>query len=168
MKKIFVLALALTVNVCAFAYEPLWQSLNKTFTVKGGVGIEQFVYALGIFEPEYTEAENFDKKNGYFSSYEEGDGHFSFDACYWNRSDGKKLFIVSYHCASYETDTDYESVVSPWGFCNMMDIQDDHGYIYDTGCIAYLYDAAKKQLVPMKSLPFNGLNLEERKHYSLK
>lgn len=167
MKKSFVLTLALLVNVWAYAYEPLWQTLNKNFDVKGGVGIEQFVKSLGIIDANELEPENFDKKNGYFEFSEEGDGMFSVAACYWNRTDGKKLFVVRYLCNETYTKEQFDDIVSDWGFCSVSPMEDDFNRIHDTGCMAYLYDEARRQLVPMKTPPFKGLNLNCRTHYRL-
>lgn len=167
MKKIFVLAFALFVNVLVFAYTPEWQTLNKKFDVKGGAGIEQLVMSLGIFSKDYLEPDNFDKKNGFFEFFEEGDGHCKYNACYWNRSDGKKLFIISYDCIECETLKSFEDVTSPWGYCEMQDTNEEYAYIYDTGCMAYIYNEATKQLVPMKTPPFKGLDMSKRNHYFL-
>lgn len=168
MKKIFALATTMMVATYVHAFEPEWQKLQQTFNVKGGVGIEQFVKSLGNILPQYLEPENFDKKNGYFSFFEEGDGHYGIDGCYWNRSDGKKLFILSYTQTETYASEAPDDVVSQWGFCNSYPDNDDHYTIYDSGCMTYLYNDATKQLVPMAAPPFNGLDLNCRKHYYLK
>ena len=166
MRKIFVLAMALLINLCAFASEPIWQQLGKNFKVKGGVGIQQFVKSLDILSDDFLEPEMFDVKNGYFAFYEEGDGRMKYNASYWNRKDGTKLFIVSYDNCGYMPQATIKKISSRWGFYNVVSMEDDPDmkYFYDTGFRVYQYDETTKQLIPLDNPPFNGWVQKQTNH----
>lgn len=168
MKKLLLISAALLINAVCFAYEPMWVKFNKPFKVKGGVGIEQFAKALDLLAEDDWGESVLDKKNGYFSFFDEGDGSIRFRAAYWNRKDGKRLFIVSYQ--NVETAVEYvEPIVSPWGFCKMWDDADPNGCgtIQDTGFMAYLYNPSKQQLEPMATPPVRDWGQNKLRHYFL-
>lgn len=137
-------------------YKSTYDTLNKKFKVSGGVGIAQFVKATGIVdEPEAFEC---DKRNGYFGMYEEGSGHFICNAAYWNRKDGKKLFIVAYDTSDFLMPGDDTRIYgNSWSYSSVVSEPETKTKIrYEMGFKAYLYDPATKELVPMKQVPFNN------------
>lgn len=157
MKRLLIMAVVLVLNVCAFAEGPIWMRLGKTFNVKGGAGIEQFVEA--VFETKKADwyaDPIFDKANGYFEYMEEGSGMSHYWLSYWNRKDGKKLVIASYLNTDFGKKIKAQSSV--WGYRYTEPLEDTpgEGIIKDGGFMAYLYDATKKQLVPLSAPPFNG------------
>ena len=157
MKKVLLLALLVVLQLGAFGQGRMWNTFGKTVNVKGGVGIEQFVTAILETKPnEWHHKPVYDKKNGYFSYFEEGAGSITYNVSYWNRKDGKKLVILSYR------ENDFGKKVKPqsstWGYFSSLQYGEAETDILnmETGFRAYLYDAAKKQLVPMATPPFNG------------
>lgn len=98
-------------------HSPLYAELayqkmkNQKIKVQGSPNIKSFCYALLPVANEYyqtqgnleEEEENFDMKNGFFESFEEGDGMCKMSCCYWKRTDGKKLVAFFYD----EHNTDY-------------------------------------------------------------
>lgn len=138
--------------------------LNNEFKVRGGAGILQFVNAVFEQTYDYQWAEEdviIDKKNGYFEYGGEGDGIYSYKAAYWNRSDGKKLFIISYFSNSYISDVNRfggknQQVKNEW--CNVkFQLHENGAYLTYIGSMAYLYDANSQKLVPLKTPPYNGI-----------
>lgn len=172
MKKMLVVAAAFIVQLCALADNPLWMKYDKPLTVKGGAGIEQFVEAIFGYKPNdwSTDAE-YDKRNGYFYYFEEGAGHVNYYVSYWNRKDGKKLVIMSYDEGDFGKRIKMQS--SMWGCMSSFSYGDsdevttDEAINVDTGFRAFLYDEAKKQLVPLAAPPFNGFDNPVKKHYLL-
>ena len=150
---------------CGEGYEDsstLWHTFNQSYHVNGGVGICQFVDAMGLSDPEYPfEDPCYDARNGYFNFGEEGDGHIHYQAAIWNRTDGRKLFIISWsHGGSVN---DYESGEfrdhdGP-NFCYRLfqDGPDRSWYFLDSGYQAYLYDTQKKMLIPLETSPFRNM-----------
>lgn len=172
MKRTIIIALTILLNLSVSAEKtPMWRTLGKTVQVKGGVGIEQFVEAIfGIKRDDWDYDPEFDKRNGYFHYFQEGDGHTSYYVSYWNRKDGKKLVLVSYDTTEFGKRI--EKRTSPWGCMSTFKVDaesvgSDEGIITDTGFRAYLYDDVKKQLVPLPSPPFNGFDNPVQKHYLL-
>ena len=115
MKKVLLLALLVVLQLGAFGQGRMWNTFGKTVNVKGGVGIEQFVTAILETKPnEWHHEPVYDKKNGYFSYFEEGAGSITYNVSYWNRKDGKKLVILSYR------ENDFGKKVKPqsstWGY----------------------------------------------------
>ncbi len=157
MKKTLLLALLLVSQLGAFAQSENWNNNGKPLKVNGGVGIEQFVTAIfGIKPNEWDHDPVYDKKNGYFSDFEEGAGSITYNVCYWNRKDGKKLVIMSYR--ENDFGKKIEPMASTWGYMSSFQFGENETDIInmETGFRAYLYDEAKKQLVPMANPPFNG------------
>lgn len=168
MKKILVLSLVLTLQLSALGQTRLWNSYGKTFNVKGGVGIEQFVTAIFQTKPnEWSSDAVYDKPHGYFSFHEEGDGSVTYNVSYWNRSDKKKLVILSYRATSFGKRVKPQS--SAWGYYSTFQYGEADTDIYntETGFRAYLYDEVKKLLVPMATPPFNGMPNPVDSHYFL-
>lgn len=168
MKKILLLALMFVFQLSAFGQARLWDSFGKTFNVKGGAGIEQFVTAILNTKPtEWSRDPVYDKRNGYFRYHEEGAGSIIYNVAYWNRKDGKKLVVLSYQ------ENDFGKKVKPqssaWGYYSSFKYDEEATGIIntETGFRAYLYDEAKKQLVPMTTSPFNGLPTPLDNHYFL-
>ncbi len=173
MKKAFIIALALIMQLSAFADgNPMWNNYGKTVQVKGGAGIEQFVEAILGYKPDdWSRDPVYDKRNGFFHYYEEGSGHIEYYVSYWNRNDGKKLVIMSYDEADFGKPITPQS--SPWGYYSTTMVADNdmeseaEGVNTDTGFRAYLYDEAKKQLTPLTTPPFNGFDNPVKNHYLL-
>lgn len=159
MKKVLFLALLLVSQLGAFGQNRIWNTFGKTVSVKGGVGIEQFVTAiLGTKPNEWDRGPVYDKKNGYFSYFEEGGGCIMYNVSYWNRKDGKKLVIISYRQNDF-ANKKVKPQASAWGYFSSFQYGENPTDIInmESGFRAYLYDEAKKQLVPMATPPFNGL-----------
>lgn len=168
MKKLFFLALILAFQLGASAQTRSWNAYGKTFNVKGGAGIEQFVTAIFNIKPNEWDGEPvFDKRCGYFSYFQEGGGSVTYNVSYWNRKDGKKLVILSYRDNNFGNKENPQS--SAWGYYGSFQygMADTDILNTETGCRAYLYDEAKKQLVPMATPPFNGLPNPMDSHYFL-
>ncbi|MCQ2251449.1 MAG: hypothetical protein MJZ66_10120 [Bacteroidales bacterium] len=136
----------------------------RPIKVNGNADIEGFVDALGL-AGEYGWGGDpiidnpFDKANGYFHHREEGDGSLEYWGAYWNRKDGKKMFLLSICDAGWcERNIPSPEMSNEW-FTVTTDGPDDmgvYGY-YESGCMAYLYNPTSKKLEPMKTLPFNGM-----------
>lgn len=146
-----------------YEYQYFYEQYNKPFKVSGGIGIEQFISALGI-EGEYgwSTDPTFDKINGYFEYSEEGDGAYRLKASYWNRTDGKKMFILCFNisewaeasaCAGVERVTDWYEVRV--GHPNPE--SKESCVIRESGVVAYLYNAETETLEPMMARPFNNI-----------
>lgn len=171
MKKVLLLALVLLFHLSTFAQNRMWNDYGKNVKVNSGIGIEQFVTAIfGIKPNEWTNDAVYDKKNGYFSYYEEGAGSIRYNVSYWNRKDGKKLVIMSYRANDFGKNAKTQS--SAWGYFSTFKINDpdvptDDVIKMETGFRAYLYDEAKKQLVPLTTPPFNGIPNPLDGHYFL-
>lgn len=173
MRKLFfsLLAMVVMLPVNAATGIPRWQTYNKTLSVKGGVGIVQFVKAITGNDPgDWFADPVYDKRNGYFTYGEEGDGHIEYHVSYWNRTDGKKLVIISYYDFSFGKMS--PNLSSPWGYRSSTKtiadgVADDEGETLETGCCAYLYDEARQQLVPMVTPPFNGYSSSKSVNFLL-
>ena len=171
MKKVLLIAFALVFQLSAFAQTRSWNTYGKTLNVKGGVGIEQFVTAILDTRPnEWSRDPVYDRKNGYFSYFEEGAGSVNYNVCYWNRKDGKKLVIMSYRENDFGKRTNPQS--SAWGYFSSYNYdeanpQSEDAIQMETGFRAYLYDEAKKQLVPLATPPFNGFPNPQDANYFL-
>lgn len=173
MKKIVIVTLALLMNVCAWANEPMWNQYGKIFKVKGGVGIEQFVEAiLDTKKGDWDHEATYDKKNGFFHYFEEGAGHIEYFVAYWNRKDGKKLVMMSYDTSDF-TPKPVAPKSSPWGYSHAWKAEvgpdDEPCYILtETGFRAYLYNEAKQQLEPLQTPPVNGWDGPSKGHFQLR
>lgn len=171
MKKLLFLAIAVLVQFTAFADEPFWNTCGKKLQVKGGAGIEQFVEAILNTKPnEWDTDATYDKKNGYFHFYQEGAGSVEYCVSYWNRTDGKKLVIMSY--SSNDFGKKKAPVSANWGYISTFaldaeGVSADEGIVCETGFRAYLYDANTKTLNPLQAPPFNNFAQPVKAHYFL-
>lgn len=135
---------------------------HKSFKVNGGVGIEQFISALNI-EGEYgwPSEPTLDKANGYFSYSEEGDGAYRLNASYWNRTDGKKLFILAFYVSEFlytnQVVTERTNIWRKVRVCHPDPENKDVRLAVESGFLAYIYDADSQMLVPMTESPFNNM-----------
>lgn len=145
-------------------YDPLFPQLYRSFKVKGGVGIEQFVKAVSEVTGDLTSEEDMgdmimDKRNGYFHFSQEGAGSIHYDMAYWNLKNGDVMFIVSYQ--SYDEvpadgprkDKLRRHVNDEWMYYDIKFGTDDYGWLTDIGHVAYLYDKATQTLQPMDHSP---------------
>lgn len=149
-------------------YVEMAERIDGSFDVEGGIGIEQFVKAMPVLDEDFWQYCDYtmDKPNGFFYFGEEGDGSVSYYASYWNRNDGKKLFIFSY-CVSewimYDKNSDLlfgtTESVSPWYRYQVIGDMDKNESLLgiDAGCRAYLYNPSSKQLEPLQDPPFNNM-----------
>lgn len=148
-------------------YPNMHYGLNRSFKVNGGVGIESFVEAIGLGGIDgWSNDPVVDKANGFFNYSEEGDGSVNYYAVYWNRSDGKKLFMVSYRVIqNTNVYFDQEDQEDNFGWYKIKVIKDDNSpdpdypnkHIEEVGCIAYLYNPSNQKLEPMGTPPFNAV-----------
>lgn len=171
MKKTIIFMLAAIMHVCMFAQDlrfehtdvPLWQRANKVCKVKGGAGIVQFVDAIfGCKNGAFSTDPIIDKKNGYYSCGEEGDGGYYYNVCYWNRKDGKKLVIMSYKEDVWDAYKPSNSSV--WGHFESHITtggKEESCMNLETGFCAYLYNEQKSQLEPLATPPFNNWRDEQ-------
>ncbi|MCQ2973435.1 MAG: hypothetical protein MJ211_01345 [Bacteroidales bacterium] len=141
-------------------YPNIFYQLNHSLKVNNGINIESFVEATGL-EGEYGWSTDpiFDKVNGFFNYAEEGDGIIEYYGVYWNRTDGKKMFIISYR--KYEHDNiyfDQSNENSEWYKIRVAD-SGHNGYkdFEEIGSIAYLYNPTNQKLEPMKNPPYNNI-----------
>lgn len=143
-------------------YQYFFDQYNMPFKVNGGIGIEQFISALNI-EGEYgwSNEATFDKANGYFSYSEEGDGAYRLNASYWNRTDGKKLFILAFYISEFLypnfSATERTNNWSKVRLCQPDPENNDIHLVVESGFLAYIYDADSQMLVPMTESPFNNM-----------
>lgn len=160
MKRILTILLALMACTAMYAYTSpynnLGNALNKPFKVKGGAGIVQFANAFAKVLPIEMEAAEIDRKGGYISYCQEGDGSYNVNMCIWNRQDGKKLFVVSYRI--------HETVEggSPAGTCSKyhysgVNTNSDFPQLVNSGFRSYLYNAQTATLEPMAVFPVDEL-----------
>lgn len=158
-----------------------FNELAHDFLVEGTPNIESFAKALPIYEKEYgffNEEDGgefiLDKKNGYFKYSFEGDGSVSYKAAYWNRTDGKKLLILSYH----QSESDYnegiveasnEHLYSPWYYAYVESVGGDEEttylYFHESGFAAYLYNEENHMLEMLPEPPFNGWQAKDVNRY---
>lgn len=145
-------------NASSNKYASWYNRLNKRYKVKGGAGIEQFVSAIGVYDPDGNARYILDKKNGFFAVNQEGAGHLICNAAYWNRKDGKKLFIVAFDFSELAVDgADMATYGNTWSYTMACDVEGGrYNMRYEIGFKAYLYDPATSELVPLKQVPFNG------------
>ncbi|MBQ0022184.1 MAG: hypothetical protein KBT29_02980 [Prevotellaceae bacterium] len=154
------------------SYKGLRSQLCQTLQVKEGNSlIEKFAKAIEpitgelVTSDEYEGTKTLDTKNGYFTFYQEGAGSIRYDMAYWNRKDGKKMFIVSYRAIDevYAETAEEKNALTmfnedQWNYieCSFSD-DSQFGMRYDMGFVAYIYDEASKQLKPMEECPINGI-----------
>lgn len=137
--------------------EFFYPNLDKNFTVKGQPNIKGFILATNLDNGEGWDEEEatIDLANGYFKFSMEGAGGVSYEAAYWNRTDGKKLFIVSYDIRdevfSVSQFTPHSNKWAKMQYCKSA------GFYEDSGYMAYVYDASTKKLVRMTESPFNNM-----------
>ncbi len=176
MRKIITTLLLgiLTLGCMAQEDEPSWPSLPYSYThdelckphkVTGGAGIVQFMKALDLYyfdegyKPEPDDWNIVDKANGYYRWSEEGGGYLGIEAAYWNRSDGKKMLIVSYHVGGFGYGNHAAKLQkeNEW-FKLKAEDPTKKEFLYDEiGCMAFLYNATTQTLEPMLKPPFNGV-----------
>lgn len=130
----------------SFAHPQLSQ---KSWPVKGGVGVANFTRALlpgyhsyyaespdnveQFFDDEISPAE-IDEKNGYLKSFSEGDGSERIEVCYWKRSDGS--ILVAFVSDTHESDYEHHNL----------------DRAIKTGTLTFfLYDKDAKQLNPIEA-----------------
>lgn len=134
---------------------------NKPLKVTGNADIEGFVKALFAGdEYSYTPDEAFDKANGYFSMSAAGGGYLDQFGAFWNRKDGKKMFLFSFDqgetglydkCIERKNEWYQVAVYEP------REEDGEPGGYYESGILAYLYNPDTKTLEPMQQPPFNGV-----------
>jgi len=155
----WMLLLALTMmQTVVWAQEPMWMTHNETYNVKGNPNIVSFVEAIfNTPKADWDRDPVWDLRNGYFSYFEEGAGSISINVSYWNRKDGKKLVVMAYQTADFSECPN--ALVSSWGHRCWEPIPDvEGGIVREAGFRAYLYDAQKKQIVPLDNPPFKGFD----------
>ncbi len=162
MKKILSLVMAMMCITMAHAYESpynnLGTALNKPFKVKGGAGIVQFASAFNNVLPIEMETAMIDRKGGYISYAEEGDGCYNVNMCIWNRKDGKKLFVVSYYINENVPTGTAAGKCSKYHYNALRKgFSPDFKYLCNTGFRSYLYNAQTATLEPMAEFPVNQL-----------
>ena len=131
----------------------LYNELDADFMVNGTPNIRSFVEAtLGSLGYEF-EPENYDLRNGYFQITEEGDGMFRVNAAYWNRNDGKKLFIISWDNTGVEfadkrtgecRGVKYAS--SPWMHFDVENAGDGYYRTEESGYLTYIFNEKTRML----------------------
>jgi len=149
------------------SYEIMDVQLRMQFDVEGAPNIVSFVKAIESVTGDLINAEDgeatLDKKNGYFSYFQEGGGSIHYDMAYWNRDNGSKMFIVSYHACEEvfaKNKKEKAEIVAHednewfWYDCTV-ETKEGWGIRHDMGFIAYEYHPTKKKLIPMKQSPFN-------------
>lgn len=153
-----------------YEYACLWPNeLNQAFYLNGTVGIESVVNALCLTETRWPwdeEQITMDRKGGYFSFFEEGDGSTQYQVTYWKREDGRVLVMMYYRRAEpfYGEVTDPADVNSlethdSWYHFKVFTLGGDGGsrYLTDEGIMAWLYNAKTHMLEPMGLPPFNAM-----------
>lgn len=159
------LSLLATLLVCSSAiyaytspYNKLGSALNKPYKVTGGAGIVQFAKAFGNVLPMEMENADIDRKGGYISYGEEGDGHYNVNMCIWNRKDGKKLFVVSYDISETITGDAAAGTCSKYHYSAVCDNKDGSAKrLYNIGFRSYLYNVKTATLEPMAQFPVDEL-----------
>lgn len=124
-KYITLLFLAVMLSLCSsvtaqISHTEMRQRMQKSFLVKGGVGIEQILLALLQGTNEYFRENpiaslddldgtvNLDKKNGYVRMFNEGGGSEKMVCCYWNRNDGTILVAFYWDVHEMLPSEDYD------------------------------------------------------------
>lgn len=127
--------------------------LDGNFKVTGAPNIKTFVEAtLGKAGYEFDN-DHFDIRNGYFDFFEEGDGSTWVNAAYWNRNDGKKLFIISWNIVSLIPDhlnkgkmKGVQFASSPWMRFDITRESEDFFRSKDSGYLTYIYNEKTRTL----------------------
>ncbi len=120
---------------------------KKSWAVKGGVGVKNFLKAILPATNEYY-AENpdavneffdqeeyfltIDEKNGFLRFAQEGDGWGCMELCYWKRTDGS--ILVGFYDDSHSME--------PVG-------EDEFKFTKGSTLTFFIYDKEKKELVPV-------------------
>ena len=167
------------------AWEDSWQGelfetmmqLYAPQKVEGQPNIVSFMKALPLYKQEYpwypvdgpeVEEEGYepeiDTKNGYYHFMEEGSGGAGYYGAIWNRTDGKKLFILSYynndwseHAGHTESfPLQFGSQFYYFGAERYGDSEPVSFLDCLTGFAAYLYNPDNQMLEPLEESPFNG------------
>lgn len=150
----------------SYHYSVKYYDLNREFKVNGGVGIEQFVNALGLNgDYDWDTDPTWDKANGYFEFSQEGAGGVHYYGAYWNRTDGKKMFIFSFNMLE---DFDNEFMQNQFELPNNIKtneffrvrttkLDSDFQLVEQSGFVAYLYNPTSQKLEPMKTSPFANM-----------
>ncbi len=149
-------------------YHIMFYQLYKSFTVKGTPSIQSFVTALSPVIGDFRECDGesvMDNANGYFKYSCEGAGGVRYCGAYWNRKDGKKLFLFSWYvCEELYAYTPEEGEEmaghreSMWQYFDSSMLDEEHGMLYDLGCVAYLYNETTHKLEPLDVPPFDAFN----------
>ncbi len=151
MKKLLSIMLVMLCAVAAHAYESpyskLGTTLNRTFKVKGGVGITQFASAIESQLPIDKDMATIDTRNGYIEEFSEGDGGYHVYMAMWTRTDGVKIFVVSY-CISETVAPGTRAGKKVPGHYSSVLKQDGTNYLYNVGYRAFIYDASDSSLHP--------------------
>jgi len=144
-----------------FEYDFDW--FYKPFKVNGAPGIKSFIKAIKFEDHLGTLHDGeFDEKNGFFSTTAAGDGFYQYSGAYWNRKDGKKMFIFSF---DHSRDIDPEYAVgiereNEWFKLSIRKgvFDGEEYFAYDeAGIVAYLYNPDSQMLEPMDKPPFNNV-----------
>ncbi|MCQ2196959.1 MAG: hypothetical protein MJZ60_05510 [Bacteroidaceae bacterium] len=120
---------------------------KKSWAVKGGVGVKNFLKAILPATDEYyaenpeavneffNEEECFltvDEKNGYLHFFQEGDGGYCMELCYWKRTDGS--ILVAFYDDSHSME---------------MVREEEFKFTKHSTLTFFIYDKEKKELVPV-------------------
>jgi len=146
-----------------FIYDTLVEPNERK--VVGQPNIKSFVSA--VLDVDTAHEGQFDMRNGYWEFSEEGDGSIRYNAAYWNRTDGSKLFIVSYCATLYvplnpQTGLPRHGIATasnPWMFYDFAPSEDGdgtYGYSYESGYVTYIYDAKRKVLTHVSDMNLLG------------
>lgn len=148
-------------------YDNLGTALNKPFKVKGTAGIVAFANAFAKVLPIEMEAAEVDRKGGYTSYSEEGDGPYNVNMCIWNRKDGKKLFVVSYSIHENVPGGSKAGTCSKYHYSALSKgITPDFAMLVNSGFRSYLYNAQTATLEPMAVFPVDELPRTGAEHES--
>lgn len=134
----------------------IYNTFSNSFDVEGAPNIKSFVKA--VFGESASNG-TMDIKNGYWTLHEEGSGSTSYNAAYWNRTDGSKLFIISYSLIEFVTLPRKITMSSnPWLYYTVTPLEDNdgQGIEEETGYLTYLYNAASHKLEPIFDMSILG------------
>ena len=136
----------------------------QEYPVEGAPGIKSFVQA--VLDRNIAEEGEMDVRNGYWTFSEEGDGRLTYNAAYWNRTNGSKLFIISYESTGYvemdkrtgEVKRGLSHASSPWMYYDVTSDKNDpnYGLTCETGTVVFRYDPKVKTLEPIYDLSILG------------
>ena len=135
----------------------LGKNLNQPFKMTG-TGIVGFAKAINKVLPYDNENATVDKANGYIETSSEGDGHYRVNYCVWKRSDGKRMYVVSYDIgenmpSEVAKKIKLDKCVASH-FNGIIDISPEKDgswlSLYNVGYQAYLYNPQTHMLEPIE------------------